>query len=183
MEQVEDQVEVITGRLQELTREDWLWGGQGVAFMYMKLGRRHADRDDSTINSRQFTQAVRLSCTRSARRIDAQAAGASAAMGPVSTALQALAQLSQAVGSGASAAAPQQHQAPSFLQTAEEPSGQPEEEDLLDVFSGPSAEGQDDAQSQQHDDASVAPALEAQPASLAAATQQDEGSWGKCSGR
>jgi len=147
----------------------------------VEMQRRHVDRDDSTSSSKRFTQAVRLGCSRSARRIDAQAAGASSAMGPVSTALQALAQLSQVVGSaeangvsGTAAAAPQQHQAPSFLQTAEETAGQPDEEDLLDVFSGPSAEGQDDAQPQQHDDASVAPALEAQPASLAAATQQDE---------
>jgi len=147
----------------------------------VEMQRRHADKDDSTTSSQQFVWSVRNGCSHGARRSDEQAAGASAALGPVSTALQALAQLSQGIGNavanggnGATPASPEQRQVPSFLQTAQEPAAQAEDDDLLDVFSGP-PEGQDDTAPPQQSDAPVAtPAPEAQPSSLVAASQQDE---------
>lgn len=42
-EQIQLLVEDIAGRLYELTREDFLWGGMGIAMMYLRLGMRYAE--------------------------------------------------------------------------------------------------------------------------------------------
>lgn len=41
---IENLVEHIAGRLHELTREDLMWGGMGIALMFVRLGNRFADR-------------------------------------------------------------------------------------------------------------------------------------------
>lgn len=44
LQHIEQIVEHIAGRLHEITREDLLWGGMGIAMMFLKLGTRYADQ-------------------------------------------------------------------------------------------------------------------------------------------